>query len=61
MEILLQSTNILGQDGQYTHGPDAVISMVDHAFTHLNVPGDECRPHADNYFGMHYSSFLNIF
>ncbi|XP_053392666.1 uncharacterized protein LOC123542687 [Mercenaria mercenaria] len=45
-------------DGQNVHGPDSVISMIDHAFHTFGTGETECGIHADNCFGQNKNRYV---
>ena len=48
LNFLLDEQETMGQDGSKTHGPNAVISMVDHGLNRYADAGTACALHADN-------------
>ena len=62
MNFLVDENETIGKDGKQTHGPNAVISMLDYI---LETQGREERSislHADNCPGQHlnYEQFTSI-
>ena len=43
--------NVIGENGSKTHGPNAVISMLHHAFENFGYGEMDCVIHADNCAG----------
>lgn len=48
LNFLIDENESIGLDGSLTHGPDAVISMVDMALSRYSQPGSSFGIHADN-------------
>ncbi|XP_053375897.1 uncharacterized protein LOC123531691 [Mercenaria mercenaria] len=55
---LISENEILGRDGQLAHGPDSVISMLDHAFHSYGSGENDCSIHADNCFGQNKNRYV---
>ncbi|XP_053389671.1 uncharacterized protein LOC128552653 [Mercenaria mercenaria] len=56
--FLIDENETIGRDGQLVHGPDAVISMLDHAFANYSLGENECSLHADNCFGQNKNRYV---
>ena len=56
--------NVIGENGSKTHGPNAVHSMLHHAFENFGYGEMNCVIHADNcagkVFGRNINSILLI-
>ena len=48
LNYLIDEAESMGKDGKMTHGPNAVLSMIDHALENYCLPGDTFTIHADN-------------
>ena len=48
LNFLIDEDQTLGLDGKKTHGPDAVISMLDWALQSYESDAETCAIHADN-------------
>ncbi|XP_045182213.1 uncharacterized protein LOC123540944 [Mercenaria mercenaria] len=55
---LIDEDQTIGVDGQLAHGPDSVISMLDHAFGTFCHQGGDCTIHADNCFGQNKNRYV---
>ncbi|XP_070543678.1 uncharacterized protein [Ptychodera flava] len=48
INYLFDETDSISVDGKKSHGPNNVISMLDHFFSHYSLGEVECKLHADN-------------
>ena len=53
LNFVIDEDQTLGLDGKSTHGPDAVISMLDWAMQNYESDAETCVIHADNCPGKH--------
>ena len=56
LNYLIDEDQTIGQDGKQTHGPNAVISMVDNGLTRCSFGEPTFKLHADNCGG----EYMNI-
>ena len=59
LNFLIDEDQSIGMDGKTTHGPDAVLSMLDWALQNYESDADTCSIHADNCPGM-YILYKNV-
>ena len=50
----------IGQDGKLSHGPNAVISMIDHGLGTIGRGEEICSMHADNCAGYTLCSIMKL-
>lgn len=60
VNFLIDEGCTIGKDGSESHGPDSVISMVDHAVSHYGHKEKRAVFHADNCPGKYYIPFICI-
>jgi len=48
LNFLIDENETIGKDGASSHGPDAVISMIDWALSEHGSGEGKCAMHADN-------------
>lgn len=51
MNYLIDEDNSIGSNGTKTHGPNSVISMLDHYLTKRGLQESNCHFHCDNCVG----------
>ncbi|XP_062603492.1 uncharacterized protein LOC134282462 [Saccostrea cucullata] len=58
INYVIDEDQTIGQDGTLTNGPDAVISMLDHALTENGFGERKCSLHADNCSGQNKNQYV---
>lgn len=58
LNFLIDENQTIGYDGSSTHGPDAVISMIDWAMHECGQGETECTIHADNCGAQNKNQFI---
>ncbi|XP_052797705.1 uncharacterized protein LOC128229867 [Mya arenaria] len=58
LNFLIDENETLGKDGSKSHGPDAVISMIDWALQNYGGQSTSCSIHADNCPGQNKNKYL---
>lgn len=58
MNYVIDEDQTIGQDGTLTNGPNAVISMLDHALTENGFGERKCFLHADNCSGQNKNQYM---
>ena len=53
-----QVNYLIGVNGTKTHGPNAVISMLDHYFTNHSLQERDCHLHCDNCVGQNKNNYV---
>ena len=55
---LVDESETIGKDGTKCHGPNAVISMLDHFFSTHGLKESHCHCHADNCVGQNKNRYV---
>ncbi|XP_052820507.1 uncharacterized protein LOC128246360 [Mya arenaria] len=58
LNFLIDENEAKGKDGSKSHGPDAVISMIDWALQNYGGQSTSCSIHADNCTGLNKNKYL---
>ena len=58
VNYLIDEDNSIGYNGAKTHGPNSVISMLDHYFTKHGLQEKDCHLHCDNCIGQNKNNFV---
>ena len=58
VNYLIDEDNSIGVNGINTHGPNSVISMLDHYFTKHALQESNCHLHCDNCVGQNKSNYV---
>jgi hypothetical protein len=58
INYLVDESQTIGQNGKKSHGPNSVISMLDHYFSHHSLNEAICQCHADNCVGQNKNRFV---
>ena len=58
MNYLIDEDNSIGPNGTHTHGPNSVISMLDHYFDNHGLKEKECHLHCDNCVGQNKNNYV---
>ena len=55
---LIDESETIGKDGTKSHGPNAVLSMLDHYFSNHGLKESQCHCHADNCVGQNKNRYV---
>lgn len=58
INYLIDEDESIGANGANTHGPNSVISMLDHYFANHALKEDECHLHCDNCVGQNKNNYV---
>ncbi|XP_053386664.1 uncharacterized protein LOC128550843 [Mercenaria mercenaria] len=58
LNFLIDENETIGKDGTSTHGPNAVISMIDYAMNSYSTGETKCAIHADNCPGQNKNQYV---
>ena len=58
VNYLIDEDNSIGVNGTNTHGPNSVISMLDHYFTKHALQESNCHLHCDNCVGQNKNNYV---
>ena len=58
INYLIDEDNSIGPNGKKTHGPNSVISMLDHYLTKHGLQESKCHFHCDNCVGQNKNNFV---
>ena len=58
INYLIDEDNSIGFNGSTTHGPNSVISMLDHYFTKHSLKEEESHLHCDNCVGQNKNNYV---
>ena len=58
INYLIDEDNSIGPNGSQTHGPNSVISMLDHYFSNHALNESDCHLHCDNCVGQNKNNYV---
>ncbi|XP_078337908.1 uncharacterized protein LOC144626782 [Crassostrea virginica] len=58
MNYMIDEDETIGPDGSLAHGPNSVISMIQHAFQTYGLGELDCSLHADNCGGQNKNRYV---
>ena len=58
INYLIDEDDSIGANGTHTHGPNSVISMLDHYFDKHGLKEKECHLHCENCVGQNKNNYV---